>query len=366
MYVATSYPMDENDWRGRFIANIIDAFSFNNGIGLRVWIPPGRLPNDVCTLATEAESKWLEQLMQAGGIAHIIRTKKMCAIGSIVKLLLFLRNLYRREGNVDIVHINWIQNVIPLWRIKTPAVISVLGSDFGLLKLPGMKFLIRSVVRQRKCVFAPNADWMVPALENAFGDIAGIESIPFGVDDKWFDLKRDLRLDSPLKWIAVTRLTKAKLGPLFEWGEPFFGPGNELHLFGPMQETIKLPGWIHYHGPASPEELQNRWFPIASGLITLSQHDEGRPQVMLEAMASGLPIIASYLKAHTDMIQHNKTGCIVTSRAEFIEALSFLSDYDTNVNVGTVAKSWIIDNIGTWSDCADRYIKIYKNLLNKK
>jgi len=48
-----------------------------------------------------------------------------------------------------------------------------------------------------------------------------------------------------------------------------------------------------YHGPVSPDNLWGKWFPLCSGLITLSHHDEGKPQVMIEAMVAGLPVIAS-------------------------------------------------------------------------
>src|SRR3546814_20018551 len=61
---------------------------------------------------------------------------------------------------------------------------------------------------------------------------------------------------------------------------------RSLHLYGPMEEEVELPGWVHYHGPASPRLLADEVFPAARGLITLSQHAEGRPQVLLEAMAA--------------------------------------------------------------------------------
>ena len=43
-----------------------------------------------------------------------------------------------------------------------------------------------------------------------------------------------------------------------------------------MQESADLPDWVNYHGPASPGTLCREWFPSAHGLITLSQHAEGR------------------------------------------------------------------------------------------
>jgi glycosyltransferase involved in cell wall biosynthesis len=80
-------------------------------------------------------------------------------------------------------------------------------------------------------------------------------------------------------------------------------------------------------------------------------------------MAAGLPIIATPLKAHKDVICDRKTGCIVSSFEEFKNALFYLSNPDNNSNMGVNAKNWIIDNIGTWDDCAKRYLKAYKDLI---
>ncbi|RLB78213.1 MAG: group 1 glycosyl transferase [Deltaproteobacteria bacterium] len=365
LFTATSYPADGKDWRGRFAANLIESLSNKNNIKLRAWVPPGKLPINVTNVSTGSESRWLKRIMMKGGIAHIIRDRGPLAAGTILQLLLNLRKMYKREIEIDIAHVNWIQNAIPLWGSSMPAVISVLGSDFGLLKLPSMTSMLRIVINQRKCIISPNADWMVPALEKSFGDIAEIRPVPFGVNKKWFEIKRKPQKDKILKWITVTRLTEKKLGPLFSWSKDIFGKNNELHLFGPMQETLILPEWIVYHGPVSPDELWSKWFPLCSGLITLSRHDEGRPQVMLEAMAAGLPIIASDIPAHLDIIEHRVNGWIVSDVQDLKNAISFFNTREAVNRAGESARSWVLKNIGTWDDCARRYITAYQDLLGQ-
>jgi glycosyltransferase involved in cell wall biosynthesis len=225
-----------------------------------------------------------------------------------------------------------------------------------------MTTLLRQVFKQRRCIIAPNAQWMVADLERRFGDIARILPIPFGIDRKWYELSRQYR-QKPLKWLVVLRLTRRKMGYLFTWGEKVFSGNHELHLFGPMQEPLTIPAWVHYHGATHPEVLQDIWFPQASGLISLSQHDEGRPQVMLEAMAAGLPIIASRLAAHTDLVTHQETGWLTDSLEDFIEGIEWLSVIENNERIGNQARTWVKENIGTWEDCAKRYIQSYQELL---
>ncbi|MBZ0090888.1 MAG: glycosyltransferase family 4 protein, partial [Sulfuricellaceae bacterium] len=228
--------------------------------------------------------------------------------------------------------------------------------------MPGMRQALRHVLKQRRAVLAPNAEWMAPELKRIFGDIADIRPVPFGVESGWFDIRRRPSAGAK-QWLVVSRLTRGKLGNLFEWGEGLFNGVNELHLFGPMQEQISLPSWVHYHGSTHPAALREQWFPAAAGLITLSRHDEGRPQVMLEAMAAGLPVIASDLAAHRDIVRHGQTGWIATTRDELRQGLDWLDEPLCNLEAGEAARLWIRDSIGTWDDCANRYADLYRQLL---
>ena len=363
LFVSTTYPSNDEDWRGRFIANLVDSLNRVKGIHLNVWAPPGILPKNVTNRTLSTESNWLRDIMTQGGIAHLLRKERLRAAINICRLLAYLRRAYRRSSKMDIFHINWLQNALPLLGSNTPAVIGVLGSDFKLLALKGMPFILRSILRQRKSIIAPNAEWMAPELNRLFGDISEIRPIPFGVDQRWYKIIRQPFENCPSQWITVSRITQKKIGPLLEWGKDIFRDQHELHLIGPMQEDIKLPEWVRYHGPASADELCETWFQKATGLITLSQHDEGRPQVILEAMAAGLPVVASDIPAHLDIIRHQKTGWIATSAIEFKEAVNSLSDVETNHTIGNEARRWVEDNIGTWHDCANRYIHAYHDLL---
>ncbi|MDI1246848.1 MAG: glycosyltransferase family 4 protein [Rhodoferax sp.] len=362
---STSYPKNPQDWQGRFIANMAESLARRADIQLALWAPPGELPSPVANACTPADALWLKRLTAQGGIAHLLRKRKLLAATSALSLLMRLGRAYRHQP-ADVMHVNWLQNALPLWGTRTPALITVLGTDFALLKLPGMKLLLRAMLRQRRAILAPNAAWMQPALEQAFGDLAEIRPIAFGVDAPWFEVVRPAPVDNTRHWLAITRLTKNKIGDLFSWGEGLFGPQRQLHLFGPMQEQMTLPAWVHYHGPTHPAELLQTWFPQACGLITLSRHDEGRPQVMLEAMAAGLPVLASDLPAHRDMIQHRQTGWLAATRDELCQGLDWLEDPVQNQQTGQTARRWIKESIGTWDDCASRYATAYQDLLERK
>jgi glycosyltransferase involved in cell wall biosynthesis len=366
LMISTSYPADLSDWRGLFMHHLTEALARRYDLQLRLWAPPGEMPANVVYVANAAERLWLSRLMAAGGIAHLMRQRQFLALVSPVRLLMMLRTVYRRNADAALYHVNWLQNALPLPRNARPLLVTVLGTDLQLLELPLMRSLLRRAFRGRRVVICPNADWMLPTLNDAFGDVAQVRFVPFGIDPVWFQVQRTIDGQAPARWLCVTRLTKGKLGTLFDWCAPFFADGRrELHLFGPMQESADLPDWVHYHGPASPESLCRDWFPLAHGLITLSQHAEGRPQVMLEAMAAGLPIIASRLPAHTDLIRDGENGRICDGPDDVGRALDSLDDIAVNTSMGARAREWVGTEIGTWDDCASRYAALYRTLLGE-
>lgn len=366
LMISSSYPEDAEDWRARFISDLVYAMSQKKQVQLHLWAPPGEIPTSVNNSLTDDDYVWLKKMLDQGGIAHALRMSRIRGLYVAAGLLYRLRKTYLRHENMDIIHVNWLQNALPLWRTTKPAVLSVLGSDYALLRLPFMITMLRMVIRQRRCVLAPNAEWMVKELEKHFGDIADIRHIPFGVNDMWFDLKRTQTPPARRKWITVSRITEKKIGALFSWGGEIFGQNDELHLFGPMQEQISIPDWIHYHGATNPATLHDQWFPEATGLISLSDHDEGRPQVILEAMAAKLPVIVSDIPAHRNMIEHRRTGWIAKTREDFQEGLKWLSSTDENIKMGTAAAVWVRRTVGTWDDCAEKYLAVYDKLAGMK
>lgn len=349
------------------MAHVSAALARNANVRLSQWAPPGEVDARVETATTPAEAAWLAALMQRGGISHWMRSKPLSGLVAAGKLLRMLRSVYRRVADIDLYHVNWLQCALPLPANGKPVLITVLGNDMRLLGLPGMRGALRRAMGGRNVAICPNASWMEAPLREAFGDRAEVVPVPFGIDPRWYAIPRTVEaLQRPARWLAVTRLTANKLGPLFEWSESLFRDGRrELHLFGPMQEQVDIPAWVHYHGSATPEQLANEWFPGAQGLITLSRHAEGRPQVMLEAMASALPIVASRMPAHADIVADGITGCLCDAPQDYANALTSLEKSATNLRMGAAARSWASREIGTWDDCAARYVNIYRQLLER-
>ena len=208
-----------------------------------------------------------------------------------------------------------------------------------------------------------NAEWMVPVLRSALGDAApDIRYIPFGLGRFWYEVERH-PASGAQEWITVRRVTKRKIGKLFEWTRDIDPAQPRFNLFGPMQEDIEIPSWINYHGPVTPDELAANWYPRAAGMISLSEHDEGRPQVLLEAMAAGVPVICSRIPAHTDLLESLSLGKLAGDREDFLAALTSLQSAAEAGIQAERGRAAVLSAFGTWADCAQRYAAVYHDLM---
>jgi len=366
LLTATSFPRTASDWQGLFIREMLGALARSEDTSVRYWGPPGPLPDRVDYAASETDARYLQQIADQGGIAHLFRSKPFVGIPRGLGLVRRLRRAVQlSRDSSDILHLNWLQSALAIPGRGNRALVTVLGTDYKLLEIPGVAALLRRRFSRNRVVLAPNAQWMEQRLRDAFGDqVDCVKYVPFGIDHRFYEIEHSPD-QSVRRWITVLRMTRAKIGPLLEWAKKIAGRNDEFHLFGPMQEELSLPSWVRYHGPVTPDTLIRDWYPQATAMVTLSQHDEGRPQVLLEAMAAGLPVIASRLPAHADLLETAGGGVLVNSEDEFAAALQTVSDRGTRASLSAAARQAAKATYGTWDDCAGRYHALYSTLLRE-
>lgn len=361
---STSYPRSESDWQGLFIREMLGALARSEDNIVSYWGPPGPLPDRVRYVGTDDDRRFLQRLADRGGIAHLLRSSPIVGTANGLGLVRRMRRAIRLTRDAsNVFHLNWLQSALAIPGRGNRVLVTVLGTDYKLLEIPGVSAMLRHTFSRNDVVLAPNAEWMAARLVDAFGDqVRRVTCVPFGISDEFYDVEHAAD-QAKRRWITVLRITRAKIGPLVEWTRNVAGDSDEFHLFGPMQEDVDLPSWIRYHGPVTPDTLFRDWYPQATAMVTLSQHDEGRPQVLLEAMASGIPVIASRIPAHSDLLDSTGGGLLVSSEGEFASALQELSDPATRDSYSRTARQAIESAYGRWDDCAGRYQALYDTLL---
>jgi glycosyltransferase involved in cell wall biosynthesis len=147
-----------------------------------------------------------------------------------------------------------------------------------------------------------------------------IAVISAGADLESFYPKVKLRKAGPIKLLFVGRLVKqkgldilltalAEMGQKQAWVLDLVGEGP---LQGQLLKTArkyKIKDRITFHGWVQKSNLPE--FYRTSDLFILPSRDEGMPNAMLEAMASGLPVIGSRVSGIEEVVVDGKTGFLV-------------------------------------------------------
>lgn len=102
-----------------------------------------------------------------------------------------------------------------------------------------------------------------------------------------------------------------------------------------------------------------------STLLVLSSLWEGMPNVVLEAMANGLPVVASSVDGVRELIEHEVSGWLVPSAdssALAITLASALSDSEQRKSIANSAQVHVSESF-TWSAVVDEYDRVLRSLL---
>lgn len=93
-----------------------------------------------------------------------------------------------------------------------------------------------------------------------------------------------------------------------------------------------------------------------------SMHDNF-PNVLLEAMASGLPIVTNKVGAVEEIIDTDKSGFIVSDDDKYQKyLLNLISDHNLRKQIGTIARKRVEEKFD-WDSVILNYISLYETLL---
>ena len=100
-------------------------------------------------------------------------------------------------------------------------------------------------------------------------------------------------------------------------------------------------------------------------VFVLSSYTEGLSITLLEAMAAGLPIVATDVGGNPSVVVHNETGIIVPPRdsEELAEALRrMLSDRAAATRMGRRGQERVVEEYGL-RRMVNRYEDVYEELV---
>lgn len=129
------------------------------------------------------------------------------------------------------------------------------------------------------------------------------------------------------------------------------GDGYLLDTCIQLSKFLKLENNIEFCGVKSPEEivdiLSNSLAFVQHSLVTSYNDSEGTPVAIMEAMASGIPVISTFHAGISEIIEHNVTGflveeCDVDKMAEYM--LRIIINPNEAKEIGKNANNYAIEN----------------------
>lgn len=133
-----------------------------------------------------------------------------------------------------------------------------------------------------------------------------------------------------------------------------FGSGN-LEATGQVKK-------LHQLGYVSSVDRQ-RLIYSAADIVVVPSSEDNQPQVGLEAMACGTPVVAFDTCGVPEMVQHGKTGLLATlgSADELAKQISWMvSNPQQRLEMGVAAREMMEQNHDAKRQ-ADRYLQLYEN-----
>jgi glycosyltransferase involved in cell wall biosynthesis len=124
--------------------------------------------------------------------------------------------------------------------------------------------------------------------------------------------------------------------------------------------TVEL-GLQEHVGFAGPMNEVGDFYQL-SDIMVFASHMEGFGNVLLEAMAFGMPVVSRRLPGVTDyFIEHNKTGYLFDNQQDYVDILKILIDNpDIQQAIGSAAREEVSKNFAM-PMIAQRYIDLYSN-----
>ncbi len=131
-----------------------------------------------------------------------------------------------------------------------------------------------------------------------------------------------------------------------------------------MAEALNITESVEFAGLQNdiPTQLHR------AGIAVLPSRWEGMPNAVLEAMACGIPCVATRVSGSEDIIQQGVNGLLVASEdyEEMAQALlTLLNDPDLVQDYGQAARTTIEQHY-TLEHITDLYTELYQNMLNSQ
>jgi len=397
LIITTAYPASASDSRGTFMHTLCRAL-VREGLEVTVVCPGSDGVQSVDSRdgvsirrATYWFSRWQGLAEGVGGIVPNLRAKPWLVLQVPSLIISLALTAWRQAAHADVIHAHWVYpggliGLLVARRRRKPFLVTSHGGDLNLAaRFVPLQWLSRWIAtRADACIAVSHA------MEAAFFRLGvsprRVHFVPLGVDDdvpaaraapsenKFYTRFRDspgfkiLYVGSLIPRKAVDVLIAAH-GILQHRGYPVAcaivgsGPAEaalrRLAKEGGVDEPM-------FAGP-SPHMLIPHWLKAADVLV-LPSRSEGRGMVLVEAMALGVPVVASDIPGPNELIRSGENGFLFPfgDSAALADCLAWLIDNEQlRLEMGRAGHTLMQSEGLTAQCCARQHNLLYRDVLHQ-
>ena len=377
LFLTHAFPRYDGDVAGNFLLRLASALGAQ-GVDVNVVAPsaPGLEPtaslNGTGVERFHYAPRRYETLAYGGNMAEQVRDSWSARFTLIGFLGAEFRAAVRarREYKPDIIHAHWWfpSGLVGTWLSRlshTPLVTTMHGSDVRIARMLSMSRPAFRHVLQNSNATTAVSRWLAHEAQAIVSSPPPVVA-PMPVASELFSPGGTRKQDALL---FVGRITKQKgVDLLLETLAKLpanvtldvVGDGPERPALENLAGALGLTSRVRWHGTRTQEALVD-FYRSASALVVPSA-DEGLGLVAVEAMLCETPVVAFDSGGLPDVVQHDRTGFLVTERSSDTLAAAIgelLSRPDRGHALGAAGRLHALATFAPES-VARRYIDIYR------
>jgi glycosyltransferase involved in cell wall biosynthesis len=384
--ITTSFPLTSISRSGIFVKKLISHFP--DIIKAEVITPDDSetLPNSTfynysITRFRYAPKQYQKLAHGPGGILSALKEKKWTYLLLPSFFTAIFVTSLRHARKADLIYANWsingaIGGIVGAITQK-PVVTTLRGTDVNKLKDSRLfRMLIHiSITLSAKIITVSQSLknellFFFPEFENK------IQVIHNGIDDAFFHLERK-ESKKKVKLVSIGNLIPKKginlileaLGQLtnWDWTLDIVGDGPDEQALKQSCEEKGLEQRVSFCGAVPPHDIPG--ILQQADILVFASLREGRPNIVLEAMASGLAIVASNIPSVKELIRDGREGTLfnVGESDDLCRKLEYLFQHpEERKEMGCAARQLILHEDFSWKMAGQRYAKLFKEVTQKE
>jgi glycosyltransferase involved in cell wall biosynthesis len=396
---ATAFPRYAGDYRGSFVFELSRAL-VQHGLDITVLCPHDpnyntakeELIDGIQVQRFQYMWPWRAQRLCYGpGMPYNVKHGALHIRAQVLPYVLISALKVFTHHPVDLFHVHWpLPSGFGAWAASLlrnkPFVTTVYGGEAYIASHTGMTWLLRALLQRSSATVAISRA-TARALSESGAVSSPVEVIPLGVNTSVFhppESRNGPGNDCPFHILAVGRLVERKGFEYLVKAMPAVlakHPNTSLRIVGSgpnesslralieenhLDRAVTLSGSVPY--AEVPGLYRQADLFMLPAIVDAQGDTEGQGVVVLEAMASRVPVVATRVGGITDMIQSGENGFLVEPKhsTELAQAIQRLIE-DTELR-SRIAQNGYRAATGqyAWSQIAKRYVDIYARVEKQR